>query len=60
MDDTQKKAKAAQEIVKNNQATTYQINSDDMVGAIEEYKASESEDEVRKMRQAVTLEDESL
>ena len=31
-----------------------------MVGAIEEYKASEGEDEVRKMRQAVTLEDESL
>ncbi len=33
---------------------------DDMVETIEEYKAEEDDNSVRKMRQAVTLADESL
>ena len=43
--ESQKQARAANEIVKNNQTSTYQI--DDMCQAIEEIKVNESGEEVR-------------
>ena len=57
MDENQKRQKEAQEIVKNNQTGTYVI--EDMVEAIEEMKFDE-DDDIRKIRQAVSINDEAV
>ena len=58
LDQSQKQAKAAAEIVKNNQNGGYQI--DDMCEAIEEMKEDPRHSSVNNLRMNVSLDDETL